>query len=250
MPILSTYSSHELDWICDFKPRKVWPKVLPVIAVNDGSIKVVAGFERRVFETISVLIVEGDLETVMRALHMAGDLRPLEVLRFENALGHAPNTLRFLLTLPPELQSFLDEKQVPLKALRPLEYLEPWFNHITEKLVKLQPSSSQVRELLDLLCDLKMQNRTWAECEPRSDLPSDWCVELFKLRNPNLTRSDLNSAQFLESVSWPKNVRAKWERQGDQGSINIQARISNPKEFQNFKTSIQKVEVKDELWNR
>lgn len=250
MPNLLEVIPSDLNWKWDFSPQTPWPSSLPALAVlHENQLTVVAGFERKHHKTVLVLSIDGTLEKVMRDLYRPESLRPLEGLRFESVFVKVPETLKYLLSLPLDLQIFLDEKQVPIKALRPLEYLKEWVNEISDQFLKLKPSSSQVRELLDLLCDLKMTNRSWFEVAPRDlQQPLKWPGELFALRNPNLTRSDFNSTEIIQRVNWPRGVRAKWERQGDRGGITIQARVSNPKEFENLKKSLAKVEVEENLW--
>jgi hypothetical protein len=250
MPNLIEATPSDLDWKFDFSPQIPWASILPVLGVvHQNTLTVVAGFDRKNVERISVLEVSGPLEYVMKDLYPTESLRPLELLRFEMLFGRIPEDLKFLVTLPLQLQIFLDQRQVSLKALMPFQYLNEWVLEITKHFLSLRPSSSQIRELLDLLCDLKMNNRSWNECEPKSAENQNWVSDLFKLRNPNLNHSDMCSSKLLQKANWPKGVRARWERQGDQGAINIQMKAYNSREFENFKNAISKVEIEEELWN-
>jgi hypothetical protein len=247
MPNLLEHRPSELNWKFDFAPQNPWVAILPALAVvHEGQLTVVAGFDKKNADKLSVLEIEGPLAKVLGDLYPSETLLPLENLRLEQILGRLPQPLKYLLDLPLELQIFLDEKQVSIKTLKPLEYLKDWTQEITLEFLKLKPSSSQIREILDLLCDLKMSGKNWSDCAPK-DLQT-WIPELFKLRNPNLTRSDNGSAEIVQKANWPRGVRAKWERHGDQGGITIQVRVANPKEFENLKTSLQKVEIEDKLW--
>ncbi len=247
MPNLLEATPLELNWKYDFSPKNPWAAILPVLAVvHEDQLTVVAGFDKKHSKKLSVLEIDGPLAKVMGDLYPREKLLPLENLRLEQILGKSPGVLKYLLELPLDLQIFLDEKQVSLKALKPLEYLKDWANEITFEFLKSKPSSSQIREILDLLCDLKMNNHTWLECAPKD--PQNWGTDLFKLRNPILTRSDLGSADLVQKANWPRGVRAKWERQGDQGGITIQVRVANPKDFENLKSSLQKIELEDKLW--
>ncbi|MDZ4676086.1 MAG: hypothetical protein SGI74_01140 [Oligoflexia bacterium] len=247
-----TYKSSELTWSLDFKPLKKWPEILPVIAlIDNGSIKVISGFERQIQDQVDVLIIDSPLNVAFEQVWPNAQLGGLERLRLLKVLGQSTEQ-DFLLEWPVELQYLLDQKQVALKSLKPLEYLTTWKDQLSSALIALRPSSSQCREVLDLLCDLKMSGLQWGDCQPEIKTvfeASHWMTQLKTLRNPNTLQNDSLVNKSVMHVPWPRGVSAKWERQGDQASIVIQAKVNNKLEWKRLTENLQKTELGDQIWN-
>jgi hypothetical protein len=136
-----------------------------------------------------------------------------------------------------EFQNFCDERAIPLKALKPIQYLGEWVGAVTSLLINLKLTGSQVREALDLLCDLKFQGSTLENIQPQPE-EKDWIQTLRKKRNPITSSNDENTNQRVQKMSWPKGVQAKWERHGDQAGVQIQTKIASLRDWQKFKESL------------
>jgi hypothetical protein len=265
---LQKLNPKNLQWNYDFSPRRNWPRSLPVIAarVNASDLAVVAGFDRRHAEgspsvgEIDVLVVEDDPVTALKQLWPSHELGACELQRFHFVLGcvlEAPLPAPFVLEWPIEIQNFFDSKQVSLKALKPLQYLSDWKTEIVKAFLELAPTSSQIREIADLLCDLKLGGRPWVDCAPgemshvsntqRFD-SSAWITKLKRSRFPRTLKTDDDAANLVKAVSWPRGVQARWERQGDQAGIVIQTKVNNPVEWKRFKENLEKLELGDGFW--
>jgi hypothetical protein len=240
------FKPSELRWDLDFKPIKPWPSLLPVIYVLDGDQPtVVAGFDRVGQSELAALSVSGSPREAMSQLWPEDALGGLEKMRLHKQLG-IPAHFPFLLNWPLELQNLFDRKQVSPKSLRPLQHLTEWMSDLTTCLIRAELTSSQLREAVDLLCDLKLSGLTWHECAPGKDA-THWISELKKRRNPMTAARDQGSAELVEKISWPRGVSAKWERQGDQGSLVLQTKLSNHAEWNRFREGILKVQLEDLL---
>ena len=266
MQKLETLTADKLNWKLNFTPLRKWPDYLPVLVVCAGDqLVVVAGFEREVCPEISTLIAPGDLTQVFVQCWGDESLGTCEKLRASHFLSiflksqtTDSTVIEPVLTWPIEFQNFLDGKQISLKNLRPLKFLNEWQSEMTKLFLTIQPSSSHIREILDLLCDLKLAGSSWQtvfadffKTEPlRSapDLVPRWLTHLKKLRLPQATTFDKIASNSLLSIAWPKGVQAKWERQGDQSGIHFQTRLSNHKEWLRLKSQIEKLEIEEKVW--
>ena len=234
-------STQEIIWDLDFKPRQKWPDLLPVIAceASSGKLVAVAGFERK--ETVEVLVIDLPVLEALNQLWPEEKMGSLERLRFFKILGK-PHPMEFLLNWPLDFQQFLDGRGLPLKNLKPLEYLSDWKSEIAREILGLNLTSSEVREAFDLLCDLKLTGHTWAEIIPLS------LGRLKALRNPKTISSDSAQSETVDKISWPRGVQAKWERRGDRAGVTIQANIATHGEWLKLKASLEKLEIRESLW--
>jgi hypothetical protein len=135
-----------------------------------------------------------------------------------------------------------------LKSLRPLEFLGDWTSEIEKTFIALSPSSSQIRESLDLLCDLKFKNLSWLECAPQSSDATAWILLLKKLYSPVAINADQVNQSELLKLSWPRGVSVKWDRHGDQTGFIIQTKITSDREWNSLRESLSKLNLGDKFW--
>jgi hypothetical protein len=248
---LRVFKPSELRWDLDFKPVKAWPAALPVIYIEENQkALVVAGFDRlghsKTETEIQALKIDCPINEAMQQLWPSDSLGALEKMRLDKILGQSP-PLEFLLEWPLELQNLWDRKQVAPKSLRPLQHLKEWKPQLTSAFLSLELSSSQIRESIDLLCDLKFSGQSWESCAPGTADGTSWVSDLKKARFPQTLSSDRRSADKLAAISWPKGTHARWERQGDQGSLVLQTRFNNQAEWNRFKDGVQKLNLEEVL---
>jgi len=216
------------------------------------------GFDRQDgSEFIDALVIDENPHAVIKSIYenLTGELGSCESARLK-AIVEAAHGLEFILRWDLSLQNLFDEKQMPLKVLKPLIYLEHWRKPLTEALLELKPSAQQIREILDLLCDLTLANKdlSWEGIAPQiktekqnSDNVSTWIKSLQAKRFPKTISRDDAQKEKTSQLSWPRGVHARWERQGDQAGIVIQTKISNALEWKRFKENLNKIEI-DELF--
>jgi len=243
---LKTLKPSELSWNFDFAPRSLWPTFMPVICISiENRLEALTGFDQKSKEILTVLILNADPLELIPALYQK--LAPFEELRLLSKLGTL-HSYHSLLTLPKTMQDYCDERNVSLKTLKPLTHLSEWCPEIGNLFLTVKPSASQIREIVDLLCDLKSQGKTWSECSATERDPNKWIVTLRKMRFPRSTNSDNHASTAIENLPWPRGVQAKWERQGDQACVSIHAKIASPREWQILKDNFQKLNMVDSLW--
>jgi hypothetical protein len=253
---LQEFASQNLDWSLNFYPKASWPPSLPVIAVKyKDQILVLAGFDRARDQKLDVLIISESetsekLELLIDEIWPLDRLAPFERLRLNKALSRNSQGLE-LLEWPFEIQNFFDERKLQLKSLKPLEFLNDLRLEVTDSFLKLKPSSSETRELIDLLCDLKLSGLSWSSLapSPEKETTLSWLKKLQRLRAPKTVGGDEEKAQLVGKLSWPRGVRAKWERSGDQAGILLQSKITNQTEWLKLKSSLEKIEIGDSVWN-
>lgn len=258
MPQLITCKSTDLDWKLDFRPLRNGPSFLPILAVA-GEEKPIAlsGFNLKNSKLeMTVLQVEGDSLVALESLYPKDTLRPLESMRYLRVTspGNATvETYSFLFGLTPSLQDFFDQKVVPLKALKPLSLLGDWLEQIESSLFKLNPSSSQIREILDLLVDLKLSEAPWPEALGEFQSCEKALGFLTQLRHPKTKGHDQKNAEEIQRLPWPRGINAKWERRGDHAGIKIETVLSSYKDWIVFRNNLNNMKLEDGLedglWN-
>jgi hypothetical protein len=213
--------------------------------VSEDRLEALSGFDQRTNEKVEVLILDSTAKDVSARIYQ--NLAPLEELRLLSVLK-IPSPYQYLLSLPKTFQDFCDDRSVSLKVLRPLEYLTPWTNEIFRNFENSKPSASQIREILDLLCDLNFQGKSWSECSVSTGDPHKWILALRKLRFPLSWNSDDKASKAIQTLPWPRGVQAKWERQGDRAGVSIQVKVNNSREWKNLKESFVKLDLEDGVW--
>lgn len=247
---LRTLKPSELFWGLNFQPVKPWPSALPIIAASHNhQWAVVAGFERQTSDPLEVLTLSQIAREAMEEIWPADTLKPFEKLRFQKVLGlSVPEPLQLLLQWPLEFQQYADGKQMALKGLQALEFLGDWKMALTKAVLALQPTGSQLREIFDLLCDLKLSEKNMEECLPRGATADSWIKDLKGLRNPQTLRQDALAHQAVGTIAWPKGIYAKWERRGDKTGLSIQAHVSNSQEWNRLRDTFAQLDVEKKLW--
>lgn len=239
------------DFSLDFKPLKPWPAALPLICSMDN--KVVAGFERKKDGGVyDVLVIPHNASELLPTLHDVEQMPGFEFLRFTNALyANLEEPVKHLLNWPLEFQLYCDHKKLALKNLKPLTYVSQWMKQICDAILLLSPSSSQTRELIELLCDLNFKNISWEEIAPKSE-PSftidQWILDLTKKRYPLTTAANEEAKKEVNQVAWPKGVTAKWEKRGDQSALLIQSRIFSNNEWQKIRDQLSEINLSESTW--
>jgi hypothetical protein len=252
--ILQEFASETLDWTLNFHPSIQWPSCLPVIAVNlEGSLKVIAGFERKALAN-KVLICDlsenKTLRDLLEEIYPVDHLGFFERIRLEGLLKNPTAEISALLNWPLSIQNFFDGRKLNFKNLKSLIYLTEWQTNICEMFFHLKPSSSECREILDLLWDLKLSeklNKDFFESY-RSMESSSWLKLLKTFRNPQASHQDHQKAVEVSKIPWPRGVFGKWERQGDQTCVNIQSKIKNQHEWTSFKIALSRLEIGETIW--
>lgn len=245
---LREVTSQDIDWRLDFKPMTPWPSYLPLLcAEEDGKLVALSGFLSRGSRKINVLVKEWSTEKAMAEIWPEDSLRCFERARLQQVLGTLPEHMEHLIRWPMEFQNYLDSKNVPAKNLQPLKYLEDWQDSIVDAVVRFGLTSSQVREALDIICDLKMNKFTPREIFLANGQGAQWINSLRKLRYPQTEQADTQKKSKVSNLPWPKGIQGRWERQGDQGGLNFQGRITQPQQWQKFIDKINEMEVED-LW--
>lgn len=250
-------SPDKIDWSLDFAPLKPWPQRFPVLCVRrDNRLCALTGFDRKDIPTdssgVECLVLDKKsaetLSTLVDEIYPFHQRGALEGLRLQKVLG-LEVFQGYLLEMPLEFQKFLDQKQMALKTLKPLEHLTEWKQEVAQSLINLNPTSSQIREILDLLSDLRFLGKSWTECSPAVSHGPGWLQSLKTLRNPRTVAGDDQSQKLLQQVAWPKGVHAKWERAGDLAGIVIQTRINNPVEWNRLKENLLRVDLGEKIWS-
>jgi hypothetical protein len=240
MPDLKQYEPQQLNWTFDFSPRNPIPTFMPVLlTTHHDELVVVGGFEKKDTPQIWGLHIEESLAGAMEALYPEKSLAPLEALRRRRVME--PKALPhhvYLENLALAMQNFLDDRNVPLRSLKPIQHLQEWMEEISKSFFALKPSTSLTRELLDVLCDLKFNGSNWNQIKSHTLEASQWLNKLKKLRAPRTLGSDEELKNSVQKLSWPRGVSAKWERQGDQSGIVIQTKVTNARDWQSFKESL------------
>ncbi len=238
----------KIDYSYDFKPLKSWPSCLPPIVTNVGeTCYIVAGFE--VSNSAMLLMVDGTPEEALTALWPVDSLKPFERLRFLKVCGQKFNedTLQ-LLSYPLTFQNFCDAKSIAPKNLRALKFLNQWREDIIKLIIELSPTSSETREIIDILCDLHFSGKTWEQCSHDQKSSSLWIGHLNKLKAPRALSADEESARLLQSTSFPRGVKAQWERQGDQAGVTISMKVFSLEDWKKLKTNLDKFQIDESLW--
>jgi hypothetical protein len=274
---LTQLPASQIDWQLNFFPRRPWPALLPIVVMDSGKIAL-CGFERRFKRSepdlcqptpqtdkdplIQALVVKSSvvqsmaLKDIMKMFWKAlPPFSPLEALRFSRAVGEGERVSQAdLLDWPLEFQNFLDTKEIPLKSLRPLEFLRAYEVEVIAALHQVQPTASEVREILELLVDLLVgEQAEWALVAP---VPSEvgklgatgWIKRLRQLRFPQTLAADTSARFKVQEKSWPKGVRAEWRRKGDQAGVYIEVSVSGSTQWQQVRQSLNKVELEEDLW--
>ncbi|MCC6278407.1 MAG: hypothetical protein IT289_10885 [Oligoflexia bacterium] len=241
-------NAQDLDWALNFHPRRPWPKPLPIVVGRNDL--VVAGFDRpRDQVAVSILQIDEEPMALLNQLYDTNELAPLERLRFMKLSG-APIELN----LEPwslEFQNYLDNRNLGLRVLQPLDHLIDWKESLENTLMKLRLSASQCREAIDILADLKFLGRdrtSWQDLNTEN--PESWIRSLRQLRFPKTANQDQQRQQKLDSLPWPRGVQAKWDRQGDQGVLVLQSRIGGPDELKKALSRLQDMSLDKEMWEK
>ncbi len=238
-------NSSELQWELNFHPTEPWPEIIPVIACKwENGFKVIAGFDRMGQNHLPTIILARGPWITFNRYWQEIPLRPIERIRFENKVGIDIKG-QHILAWPLEFQIYLDGRQIPLKNLHPLEYLQPWMGELVPVFLTSSFTASEVREIIELLCDLKLTGFTWEQVYVKEN----WLGHLKRIRFPKTYQADLTREEKVQEIPWPRGIRAKWERQGDTAGISIQTKVTTPLEWDRLRDVISRLEIKRDLWD-
>lgn len=131
-----------------------------------------------------------------------------------------PQDLRFLSLLQTPLSQSADRIQK--------------FSELTESFFQSNPSYSEGLQVLEIIVDLILLDRTSQippfDSQDKNQLQKNiqnWRNCLFEIRNPNTTaKDDLRKVQ-LESLKWPLGSKIKVERRGDRHGAEFKIFISS-----------------------
>lgn len=228
----------------NFQPDTPWPELLPAYCFEN---ELLCAFERT--EGIALSLSEQCLPRTLKALYP--DLGLLEVARLSQCLApdHATQTqfwslygyhwkenLRLLVeklvTLPLEIQRWLQSKKMnpqdlaPLRSLADLSTLEPFWS----TLLKSNASKSEASQLLELVVELNLMELPMEDLVKTSPA-SEWLKDLRALRYPHSTSHDQSADSKIRSMAWPLKSEARWSRRGDRSGIELKLFFSHPQEL-------------------
>ncbi|MBK9294448.1 MAG: hypothetical protein IPM57_08385 [Oligoflexia bacterium] len=238
-----------IDLSLNFFPQNLWPMSLPLVCGADS--KLVLGFERFLgldgSQKQMALVLDQKAHELLPQLYDVNQMSGFEFLRFNKVLNNESDSST-LLAWPLELQLYCDQKKLGLKNIKPLTYVSQFMPQISEALLSLTPTSSQLREVIELLCDLNFQNKyTWFDLKPKSNI-DEWLKDLNQKRFPITKNADTEAKKELSQVSWPKGVNAKWENKGDQASLIIQSRVFSNIQWKKLRDELAKIDLSENTW--
>lgn len=157
-------------------------------------------------------------------------------------------TLIRLLRTPLEFQNWVDDKKVsvrdfsPLLALPDVTELTPLF----AALPKMVISRFEGVRSIELVTELYLMGRPLNDLLPTSDNGSLFVRRLEKWRRPQAEGHDEEWQKTVEQWPWPAQVKAEWQRFGDQSGIEIKIRTTSPEDLQK---KLERLQFVPEQWS-
>ncbi len=265
----------------DFEPRMPWPKAMPAIAATFSLAEgynaphVIAGFGRLADQGsggASILVLDLQFDSFETALEGVGSyhggferLSHFEKLRLSAKLARLfkvelPQNLDWLLSFSIEFQNFCDDKNMAFRSLEPLKFIPQAWDAILVVVQTLGASHAECRDIFDLWCDLITTKKMNLEAlamglaEGSSEAPKTaqaYITKLRTLRFPVTLSQDSQQSSNLTKVSWPKNVKASFDRNGDRGSVQLKIQLDSEKTYLQTLRKLNEIQSQNEfkkLW--
>lgn len=235
----------------DFSPRREWSPIFPVLAWKGN---LVCGFERETGEAVDVS--EHLFLDVWKACHpelgLAEVARSVECIRRWNGeffveIGSGllalyglrlnerlAQLMDLLVRTPREFQNWVDDKKMAprdlgaLLALNDVRDIEP----LLLEMPKLGISRFEGARALELFIELYLMGRPLNDLLPTSNNGGLYLRRLEQWRRPAANEQDEEWRKTVEQWPWPAQVKAEWQRFGDQSGLEIKIRTTSPDDFQ------------------
>lgn len=242
----------------DFSPRKPLPSIFPLFtwhgkALNHFQTKGTAHFTTdlshlSLSEAMLKLYPKMTFAELSRFYSIAKDIANVDWGHFFEAYGYRfderlKKLINTFLALPFNMQNWIQEHHISPKDIFPLTALstEQWPNEAFDYICANDLSRSQGSQLLDLLSELILMDVPWHDLKPQEESLNQWLIRLKALRFPNTMDLDAQIKEEVENLPWPKNLKPRWFRQGDQSGAEIKLQFNSQRELQERIDSLNRV---------
>ncbi len=239
-----------LNLSLNFRPLKAWPQALPVISFNQF---VVAGFDRLQGPAFVRRDASGTglaelLGSCYPRLALAEGARLWARLKqadlddsivwpligLKSSSDHE-RLLKILLSLSPEIQDWIDVRQVGPRELaillcfRTHESITPTLETITQRGF----SRNIGAQILELSGELLLMDQTPPSAPPQDQDPDGrlWLGQLEKSRRPLSSAKDSTQSEQVQAMPWPQQLRSQWKRNGDQSRLEVSLSVGSLQEW-------------------
>ncbi len=235
----------------NFEPRQAWPEVLPPVSWRG---QLLCGFGRMGGDALDL----GDklfldvwrachphlgLAELARARQRLESVWPELYLEVRYSFFSSYNlrwcdrldqVLEALNHAPFEFQNLVDEKSVSVRELAPLlsvnsvDEIEP----LLKALTTLTLSRFELSRALELAVELYLMGRPLNDLLPTVNNGGLYVRRLEQWRKPESSQADEEWRRTVRNWPWPAQVKAEWQRFGDQAGLEVKIRTTSPADFQ------------------
>jgi hypothetical protein len=164
-------------------------------------------------------------------------------------------SLKALSQTPDAFQDWVSKKNLSLTELQPLKWSYKSQKTIPSKVFDsiTQTSRQEGAAALELIVDLIMLDKEVPEFGGK---PETWIESLKSARTPEAAKKDKEREALVQnamkSMDWPKDIKARWVRMGDQAGLEVRFSAASPMEYEKqlMKLKAKKDELSQIIWTK